>query len=79
MCAVVQMVLLHRKQEASEEIHQHLSLLGDGKVSKVEERQNEIRLTGDASKDFQEKSCWIKLNHLVYCLQKESWTACEML
>ena len=58
MCAVVHMVLLHRKQEASEEILQRLRLLGDGKVSKVEERQNEIRLTGDASKDFQEKFYW---------------------
>ena len=49
------MVSFHRKQEASKKILQRLSLLGDGKVSKVEERQNEIRLTGDASKDFQEK------------------------
>ena len=55
MCAVVQMVLLHRKQE----ILQRLRLLGDGKVSKVEDRHNEIRLTGDASKDFHEKSCWM--------------------
>ena len=59
MCAVVQMVLLHRKQEASEEILQHLGLLGDGKVSKVEERQIKIRLTGDASKSFHKKSCWM--------------------
>ena len=35
MCAVVQM-------EASEEILQHLKLLGDGKVSKFEERQNKV-------------------------------------
>ena len=59
LCAVVQMVLLHRKQEASEKIHQRLRLLGDGKVSKVEERQNEISLTSEASKDFHEKSCWM--------------------
>lgn len=56
MCAVAQMVSLHRKQEASE-ILQPLRLLGDGKVSNVEERQNEIRLTGNSSKDFQDKSC----------------------
>lgn len=55
MCAVVQMVSLHRKQEASE-ILQPLRLLGDCKVSNVEERQNEIRLTGNTSKDFQDKS-----------------------
>ena len=59
MCAVVEMVLLHRKQETSEEILQRLRLLGDGKVSKVEQRQNEIKLTGDASKDFHEKNCWM--------------------
>ena len=59
MCPVVHIVLLHRKQEASEEILQCLRLLGDAKVSKVEERQNEIRLTGDASNDFHEKSCWM--------------------
>lgn len=55
MCAVVQMVSLDRKQEASE-ILQPLRLLGDCKVSNVEERQNEIRLTGNTSKDFQDKS-----------------------
>ena len=59
MCAIVQMVLLHWKQEASEEILQRLSLISDGKVSKVEERQKEMRLTGDASKDLQEKFCWM--------------------
>ena len=59
MCAVVRMILLHRKQEASEEILQRLRLLGDGKVSKVEERQKEIRLTGDASNNFHEKFCWM--------------------
>ena len=59
MCAVVQMVLLHMKQEASEKILQRLRLLGDGKLSKVEERQNEIRLTGDASKNFHKKLCWM--------------------
>ena len=50
MCTVVQMIMLHRKQEASEQILQLLRLLCDGKVSKVEERQNKIWLTGDASK-----------------------------
>ena len=35
MCAVVRMVLLDRRQEASEEILQRLRLLGDGIVSKV--------------------------------------------
>ena len=34
-----------------------MRLLADGKVSKVEERQKEIRLTGDTSNDFHEKSC----------------------
>ena len=51
------MVLLHRKKEVSEETLQHLRLLGDHSLTKVEERQNKIRLTGDASKDFHEKSC----------------------
>ena len=59
ICVVVQMVLLHRKQKTSEEISQYPRLLADGKVSKVAERQIEIRLTGDASKDFHEKSCWM--------------------
>ena len=59
ICVVVQMVLLHRQQKTSEEIPQYLRLLADGKVSKVAERQIEIRLTGDASKDFHEKSCWM--------------------
>lgn len=32
-------------------------VLDDHSLTKVEERQNKIRLTGDASKDFHEKSC----------------------
>ena len=57
MCAAMQMILLHSKQEASKDILQRSRLLGDGKVSKVEGRPNEMRLNDDASEDFQDKSC----------------------
>ena len=42
--------------ESSEEILQRLRLLGDSKVPNVEERQNEIRLIGQGSKDFSERN-----------------------
>lgn len=59
MCAVLEMILLHKKQEVFQEITQCLRLLTDCKVARVTDSQNEIRLTGDTSKDFHEKSCWM--------------------
>ena len=58
MCAVLEMILLHKKQ-VFQEITQCLRLLTDCKVARVTDSQNEIRLTGDTSKDFHEKSCWM--------------------
>lgn len=52
MCAVLEMILLHKKQEVFQEITQYLRLLTDCKVARVTDNQNEIRLIGDTSKDF---------------------------
>lgn len=58
MCAVLEMILLHKKQ-VFQETTQCLRLLTDCQVARVTDSQNEIRLTGDTSKDFHEKSCWM--------------------
>ena len=36
-----------------------MRLLGEGKVSYVDDMQNEVRFTGIASNNFHEKFCWI--------------------
>ena len=59
MLDVVHVSLLQRKQEASAVSFHLLRLLGDRKVSKVDDMQNEGRLTGIASNDFHEKFCYI--------------------
>ena len=55
MCVVVHTSLL--VHPASVVILHLLSLVGDGSVSNVEARQNEVRLAGIAIKVAQEKSC----------------------
>ena len=57
MCAVVHTSLLHKVHMASVVILHLLRLVGDGRVSNVEARQNEVRLAGIANKVAQEKSC----------------------
>ena len=57
MCAVVHTSLLHKVHTASVIILHLLRLVGDGSVSNVEARQNEIRLGGIAIKLAQGKSC----------------------
>ena len=57
MCVVVHTSLLHKVHTASVVILHLLRLVGDGSVSNVEARQNEVRLGGIAIKVDQEKSC----------------------
>ena len=57
MCAVVHTSLLHKVHLASVVILHLLRLVGDGSVSNVEARQNEVRLGGIAIKVVQEKNC----------------------
>ena len=57
MCAVVHTSLLHKVHLASAVILHLLRLVGDGSVSNVEARQNEVRFGGIAIKVAQEKSC----------------------
>ena len=57
MCAVVHTSLLHKVHTASVFVLHILRLVGDGSVSNVEARQNEVRLAGIAIKVAQEKSC----------------------
>ena len=59
MCAVVHKSLLHKVHTTSIVILHLVRLVGDGSVSDVEARQNEVRLAGIAIKVAQEKSCWI--------------------
>ena len=57
MCTVVHTSLLHKMNMASGVILHLLRLLGDGRVSNVEARQNEVGFAGIANKVAQEKSC----------------------
>ena len=52
----MQTYFLQSVHAASVEIFHHRTLLGEGKTSKVEARQKETMLTGNANKDFHEKS-----------------------
>ena len=61
MCAVVHTSLLHKVHLASVVILHLLRLVGDGSVSNVEARQNEVRLAGIAIK-------WPKKNLVGYSL-----------
>ena len=56
MCVVVHTSLLHKVHLASAVILHLLRLVGDGSVSNVEARQNEVRFGGIAIKVAQEKS-----------------------
>ena len=57
MCAVVHKSLLRKVHTASVVILHLLRLVGDGSVSNVEARQNEVRFGGITIKVAQEKSC----------------------
>ena len=57
MCAVVHTSFLHKVLMASVVIPHLLRLVGDGRVSNVEARENEVRLAGIAKKVAQEESC----------------------
>ena len=52
----------------SVEIFHRPMLLGDGRRSKVEVRQKEIRLTGNANTKFHEKSYWMQFIYLLSLL-----------
>ena len=56
MCAEVQILFLHKKQDDSVISLQRLKLLGVGSVSNVAPKQNEIKEEGIASNVFQERS-----------------------
>ena len=56
ICAVVHTSLLHKVHLISAVILHLLRLVGDGSVSNVEARQNEVRFGGIAIKVAQEKS-----------------------
>ena len=58
MWAVVQH-FFYKVHAASVEIFHRRMLLGEGRISKVEARQKETRLRGNANKDFHEKSFWM--------------------
>ena len=53
----MQTSFLQSVHAASVEIFHRWMLLGEGRTSKVDARQKETRLTGNANKDFHEKSC----------------------
>ena len=57
MCAIVHISLLYKVHLASVVILHLLRLVGDGSVSNVEARQNEVRFGGITIKVAQEKSC----------------------
>ena len=57
ICAIVHTSLLHNVHTASVVILPLLRLVGNGRVSKVETRQNQVRSAGIAIKETQEKSC----------------------
>ena len=57
MSVVVHTSLLHKVHTASVVILHLLRSVGDGTVSNVKARQNEVRLAGIAIKVGQEKSC----------------------
>ena len=59
MWAVVQTSFQQSVHAALVEIFYRWMLLGEGRMSKVEARQKETRLTGNANKDFHEKSFWM--------------------
>ena len=57
MCPVVHTSLPHKVHTTSVVILDLLILVGDGSVSNVEGRQNEVRLAGIAIKGAQENCC----------------------
>ena len=65
MCAEVQTLFPHKKQDDSVISFQRLKSLGLGRVSNVATKQNEIKEEGIASNAFQERSFFTKLHHLV--------------
>ena len=65
MCAEVQILFVHKKQDDSVISPQRFKLLGLGSVSNVALKQNEIKEEGIASNVFQEMSFFTKSHHLV--------------
>ena len=57
MCAALDTSLLHKVHMVSVVILHLLRLVGNGRVSNVEARQNKAILAGTANKVAQEKSC----------------------
>ena len=68
MCAEVQILFLHKKQDDSVIGLQRFKLLGLGSKSNVAPKQNEIKKEGIASNAFQERSFFTKSHHLVALL-----------
>ena len=65
MCAVVQILFLHKKEDDSVISLQRFKLLGLGSVSNVAPKPNEIKEEGIASNVFQERLFFTKSHHLV--------------
>ena len=65
MCAELQILFPHKKQDDSVFSLQRFRLLGLGGVSNVAPKQNEIK-EGIASSVFQERSFFTKSHHLVH-------------
>ena len=64
MCAEVQILFPHKKQDDSVISLQRFKLLGLGSVSNVAPKQNEIKEEATASNVFQERSFFTKSHHL---------------
>ena len=60
MCAEVQILFPHKKQDDSDISLQRFKLLGLGSVSNIARKQNEIKEEGIASNFFQERSFFTK-------------------
>ena len=65
MCAEVQILFPHKKQDHSVISLQRLKLLGLGSMSNAAPKQNEIKEEGISSNVFQERSFLTKSHHLV--------------
>ena len=65
MCAEVQILFQHKKQDDSVISLQRFKLLGLGTVSNVAPKQKEIKEEDIASNVFQERSFFRKSHHLV--------------
>ena len=71
MCAEVQILFPHKKQDDSVISLQRFKLLGLGSVSNVAPKQNEIKEEGIASNIFQERSFFTKSKNVWALIHKD--------